>query len=122
MVRLTGPHGRRGSGAIGCLLSLVIFAAALYYGVNVGEAYWRFYQIRDEIRSQARLAPGLTDEVIRRRLVARADELNLPRDARRFKIRRTEGSIIIETKYDEYLDLLFLKRQIVFHPRAVERI
>lgn len=111
---------RRGGSTFGCLLSLVFFIGAIYYGIGIGEVYWRYYRIRDEIRSQARLAPGLTDDVIRRRLVARAEELNLPREARRFRIRRTSGSISIETRYEATVKLPFTERTITFHPSAVE--
>ncbi|HEX7337707.1 MAG TPA: hypothetical protein VF252_10905 [Gemmatimonadales bacterium] len=36
-------HLRRGAGALGCLLSLLLFAGALYYGVNIGQVYLRYY-------------------------------------------------------------------------------
>jgi len=41
---------------MGCLLSLLLFVAFLYYGVNIGEVYFRYYRLLDEIQSQARLA------------------------------------------------------------------
>ena len=56
---VTGASNRRGSSSTGCLLTLLLFSAALYYGINIGEVYWRFYQYQDEMRSQARLAPSL---------------------------------------------------------------
>jgi len=27
---------------MGCLVALLLVAVAMYFGVNVGEAYWRF--------------------------------------------------------------------------------
>jgi len=61
-------RNRRGAGTLGCLVSLLIFAAVLYYGYHVGQVYWKFYQLQDAMKSQARLAPSLADDVIRRRL------------------------------------------------------
>ncbi len=107
---------------MGCVVSLVLFAAALYYGVNIGELYWRQYQLLDEMRTQARLAPTLPDPVIRRRLATKAEELALPPEAHKFKITRggTPRLIIIETEYSDSLDLPLLHRAFVFRPRAEE--
>ena len=80
---VTGASNRRGSSSTGCLLTLLLFSAALYYGINIGEVYWRFYQYQDEMRSQARLAPSLADGVIRRRLLLTVDRLGLPAEAQK---------------------------------------
>ena len=40
---------RRGASSIGCLFSLLVLAAVVYFGVNVGEVYWRYYQYRDDM-------------------------------------------------------------------------
>ena len=37
--------GRRGSTTLGCVVSLVLFLAAAYYGVHIGEVYLRFYRL-----------------------------------------------------------------------------
>jgi hypothetical protein len=122
MVSLSRP-ARRGAGGLGCLMSLVLFATALYYGVNIGQVYLRYYQLMDGMRSQARLAPSLQDDVIQRRLVAQADSL-LPGKNPHFRITRggTPKKIIIETVYRDKVDLPFFKRTFVMHPRAEERL
>ncbi len=114
-------NSRRGAGALGCLLSLMLFAAALYYGVNIGQVYLRYYQILDGMRTQARLGPSLQDDVIYRRLNAQADSL-LPGSSPRFKITRTTQPrrIIIETEYTEQVDLPLFKHEFVLRPRAEE--
>ena len=115
-------RSRRGSSSLGCLVSLAIFVAALYYGIHIGELYWRYYQLEDTMRSQAQLAPSLTDAVIRRRLVSKVDELLIPEEAHRFRITRRgrPRSIVIETEYRETVDLPFFKHTFVFRPRAEE--
>jgi len=114
--------GRRGSSSTGCLLTLLVFAAALYYGVNIGEVYWRFYQFQDEMRSQGRLAPSLSDGVIRRRLLLKVDELGLPSEAQKIIIRRTARprQITIEAEYSEDVSLPLFEHTFHFHPHAVE--
>lgn len=118
----TGARGRRGSSSTGCLLTLLFFSAAMYFGVNIGEVYWRFYQYQDEMRSQARLAPSLADGVIRRRLLLRVDELGLPSEAQKIQIKRTghPRQITIESEYDETVALPLFNHTFHFHPHAVE--
>ena len=115
------PSSRRGAGALGCLLSLILFAAALYYGINIGQVYLRYYQILDNMRTQARLGPSLQDDVIHRRLNAQADSL-LSGGSPRFKITRTgqPRRIIIETEYTEKVDLPLFHHEFVLRPRAEE--
>jgi hypothetical protein len=114
-------RSRLGAGGLGCLVTLILFVGALYYGVNIGQVYLRYYQLLDGMRTQARLAPSLQDDVIYRRLAAQADSLlhgNVPR----FKITRTADPkrIIIETEYTDRVDLPLFKHTFVLRPRAEE--
>lgn len=114
--------GRRGSSTRGCLFSLLVFVAALYYGVNIGEPFYRYYQYRDAMRSAARFAPTLQDDVLVRRILVKADELNLPPAAHRIRIQRLEQPrrVIISAEYEERVELPFFHRSLVFRPRAEE--
>jgi hypothetical protein len=115
------PMSRRGTSNFGCILSLLLFAAALYYGVNIGQVYLRYYQLMDGMRSQARFAPGLNDDVIYRRLDAQADSV-LPGRHPKFRITRggNPRRIVIETEYTERVELPLFKHTFVMHPRAEE--
>lgn len=115
-------RSRRGSSTLGCLVSLALFVAALYYGVNIGEVYIRYYQLLDEMQSQARLAPGLSDAVIRRRILDRVDELGLPDEAQNVTVTRSArpARIVIETRYSETLHLPLVTPTFHLHPRAEE--
>jgi len=112
-------HARRGASGVGCLLSLLLFAAALYYGVNIGQVYLRYYQLLEGMRSQARLAQTLQDEIIYRRLRAQADSL-FPGGGPEFKISRggQPPRIVIETQYSDKVDLPLFKHTFVMRPRA----
>ena len=78
----------------------------------------------DEIGSSARLAPTLTDAVIRRRLAAKVDELGLPPDANKFTITRggKPRKITITTQYSETVDVPLLTHTFVFQPEAEEAL
>jgi hypothetical protein len=113
---------RRGASSSGCLLSLLIFVAALYYGVNIGEVYFRYYRLLDEMQTEARLSPGLDDGTIRRRIQTAIEEIGLPDSAggRPLQIRRTASprEIVIETRYSESVSLPFFNHSFSFHPRT----
>jgi hypothetical protein len=115
---------RRGASTVGCLVTLLIFAAVCYYGFFIGRVYWKYNELQAEMESQARLAPSLTDGVIRRRLVAVVDDLLLPPEAERFVITRSgrPRKITIETEYRETVDLPLFKHEFKLHPTAEEPI
>ena len=57
-----GRRDRRGTSSFGCLVSIVLLVAAGYYGYHIGQVYFRYYQLQDEMESAARMAPSLKDE------------------------------------------------------------
>jgi hypothetical protein len=115
---------RRGASSSGCLFTLLIFVAALYYGVNIGEVYFRYYRLLDEMQTEAHLSAGLDDGTIRRRIQAAVEEIGLPDTAggRQLLIRRTASprEIVIETRYSEWVSLPLFNHSFSFHPRATQ--
>jgi hypothetical protein len=117
------PRARtRGASSTGCLFSLLVFVAALYYGVNVGEVFFRYYRLLDEMDSQARIASGLDNGTIARRIAAAVQEIGIPDSAARVVVRRTLAprEIAITTDYSETVDLPFFKHTFAFHPKATQ--
>jgi hypothetical protein len=116
-------RSRRGGGRLGCLVSLVLFAAALYYGFNIGQIYFRYHRLLDTMRTEAQLAPSIDDDAIQRRLIAEADSL-LPGGSPRFRIIRGghPNRITITTEYTEEVDLPLFKHTFVLRPRAEEAL
>lgn len=115
---------RRGASSSSCLLSLLLFVAVLYYGVNIGEVYFKYYRLLDEMQTEARLAPGLDDGTIRRRIQTAIEEIGVPDSAggRQLLIRRTASprEIVIETRYSQSVSLPFFNHDFTFHPRATQ--
>jgi hypothetical protein len=86
---------------LGCLFTLLLLAAGIYFGYQYAEVRWRWYQIMDAVKEQASFATALDDQTIRARLVARSDQLGLPYTSRDWVIRRSRDiragrSILIE--------------------------
>ena len=117
---------RRGASSSGCLLSLLVFVAVLYYGVNIGEVYFRYYRLLDEMQTETHVAAGLDDDTIRRRIQAAVEEIGIPDSAgdRQLQVFRTSSppQIVIETRYSEWVSLPFFNHQFSFHPTAMEPI
>jgi len=109
---------RRGASSLGCLFTLLLVTAAVYFGVNVAEVYWRFYEYQDDMRSLARFSSNAPSDTIVSHLRASADSLGLPSDAGRVIVRRTDASIVLESDYYERVELPGYVRDIHFHPRA----
>jgi hypothetical protein len=98
--------------------------ALLYYGVNIGEVYFRYYRLLDEMQTEARLSPGLDDGTIRRRIQAAVDEIGLPDSAgsRQLQVVRMASprQIVIETRYSETVSLPLFNHRFAFHPRTTQ--
>jgi len=120
---VTWRRDRRGASTLGCLLSLLVLVAVLYYGVNIGEVYFRYYRILDEMQSQARLAAALDNGTIQRRLGAAIQDIGLPDDASsNLEITRSASprEITIETDYSETVNLPLFLHTFHLHPKATE--
>ncbi|MBM4188256.1 MAG: hypothetical protein FJ206_13220 [Gemmatimonadetes bacterium] len=114
---------RRGASTLGCLFSLLITLVVLYYGMNVGRVWWRYYEILDRMKSAARFAQNQTDAAILSRLQADADEIGLPPAARQFRIQRSRGpaGMTISIRYSEKIELPFVHRSVEFAPSVSQR-
>ena len=61
---------RRGASTLGCLIPLLILAVVIYFAIDFGTAYFRYYQFKDAMRQEARFSYERTDEQITKHLVA----------------------------------------------------
>lgn len=109
---------RRGAGKIGCLLSLLLVSAVLYFGVNAFEKYYLYLQYKDAMSQEIRFRSFLPNEKIKENLRAVADSLGLPEDAGVITITRDKGTMTIEAHYEELIELPGYKKEVHFEPRA----
>ncbi len=110
----------RGVSRVGCLLFVLLGAVIGYYGVGIGSVYFSYWRFREEMRSQARLAPSIDDAAIHRRLIRTIEELNLPEEARSVTIKRMARprQIQISTTYHVVLQFPFFTYVVTFTPSA----
>jgi hypothetical protein len=90
----------------------------MFFGVNLGEAYWRFYQFQDAMRQEVRFAKQIPDDRIKLHLSALADSLGLPEEATDITVNRTRSDISVSADYTERVAMPLLVRVIRFNPRA----
>ena len=96
---------KSGKSRVGCLLSILVLVLVGYTAANVGTVYYRYWRLLDTMKQQARMAPGLTDDVILRRILNTVQDLELPDEARRVRIQRLARprEIRITTSYPDTL-------------------
>jgi hypothetical protein len=109
---------RRGLSSLGCLFSILIVAAIVYFGVNIGEHYFRFYQYQDAMRQEVRFAAHNNDVQIERHLREQADSLGLPEAAGEVTVQRDGRHIEIESEYYVHIELPLMVREVRFNPHA----
>jgi hypothetical protein len=112
--------GRRGASTLGCIFSVVLFLGALYYGVHIGGVYWRYYQVLDDMRQQARHADQLTDDAIQTHLTAQADTILGQTPDFRIERGSRPNRITIQTEYTETVTLPGFNHTFMLRPRAEE--
>ena len=115
----------RGATRTGCLFSVLIVVAVVYFGHPIGSMYIRHYRMENEMQTQARFAPSIDDATIRRRLLQTIDDLGLPLEAgSRLKILRTSRprEIVISTSWEETIVLPYYTRVQRFAPEVRERM
>ena len=109
---------RRGASSLGCLFVLLLVAATLYFGVGIGENYFRFYEYQDSMRQEVRFAAHNGDALILRHLRARADSLGLPEAAGEVSLQRDGRHIQLDSEYYVQLELPLYVKEVRFNPHA----
>lgn len=109
---------RRGAGSLGCLFSLLVLAAIGYFGLPIGEAYFRYWQFEDEMSQSVRFARINSDAEIRSRLQTFVDSSGLPAAARNVQIQRRNGRIHVSAAYVEEFHLPGYVKIQTFAPSA----
>lgn len=108
---------RRGV-TLGCLLWVLIIAAAAYFGVGIAEVFIRHAKFKDAMNQELRFRSKLPDHQIKNRFAFIADSLGLPEDAGIVTITRRQGRITVESHYEETLDLPGFKKEKHFEVSA----
>lgn len=101
----------------------MVLMAVLYYGLDIGRIYWKYYHLKDEMETSARFAVTQTDDVILKHLAGVAQDLELPAEAQRFVILRIQHppTVTIRTHYQVTIVLPFKHKVLTLRPEVEVR-
>ena len=111
-------RARKGISKLGCLFVLLLMTAVVYFGLNVGEVYFRYMKFKDAMGQEVRFRGDLSDESIKARLRAIADSLGLPEEAGNITLTRENRVLHLKSRYYELIELPGFHKEILFEPRA----
>jgi hypothetical protein len=110
---------RRGVGALGCLVYLLVLACIVYLGSPFGSAYLDYYRFKDAMKQEAKFAMQRSDPDIQSRLKVFADSLGLPKSASAVRISRGREKVTILGSYTQSVTVPLLgPRKVRFRPKA----
>lgn len=112
---------RRGITKMGCLVVLLIFAGIGYFGIPVGEIYFRYMQYKDFMKQELRFRGSQNDDRIKRDMQIAADSLGLPEEAGKSIVitrQPRDRQITLEADYEEIIHLPGYQKAIRFKPSA----
>jgi hypothetical protein len=91
----------RGEGRLGTLFGVLVLAVFIYLGVKIVPLMINVYEFRDSIEEQARFAtlPRHDDDVVKKNILLKARELQLPVGAKDVVVNRSSSRIDIQVKY-----------------------
>ena len=109
---------RRGAITLGCLVSLLLVAAALYFGIPAGESYMKYLEYKDVMAQEVRFRAKDPDVKIKAHLAVAADSLGLPEDAGKVTITRKNGRLTIAAEYEQPFQVPGTVKYVVMRPSA----
>ena len=103
-------RGERGEGRLGVFVWLAIFGAAIFFAVKAVPAKIAVYEFNDfceqEIRMTAtRGSNRISAEEIRKKILDKAAELEIPIDKKQVKIQKQRNKITAQVEYQMTVDL-----------------
>lgn len=109
---------RRGATTFGCLLTTLLLVAVGYFGLKVGKVYWDAAEYENVIKATVRLADTKSDRQIYDRIVAKADSLGLPEEAKEITVERKGRHLYVGADYVVMVELPLHNRSFHFAPYA----
>jgi hypothetical protein len=101
-----GWKNEKGEGRVGLMITLIIVGVAIFLGVKVIPVRIAAYEFRDVLREEARYgAVRNSDEVVTKRILQKAAELEIPLKKKNLKVRRTPAQMVISATYEQPIDL-----------------
>lgn len=92
-------RSQRGEGQLGCIFGLIVLLAAGYVAFKMIPVKVRAVELRDEIVDTARSAGMYKEPQMRKKIMAKAEELELPLEPSDLVVRKGNNRVYIEATY-----------------------
>jgi hypothetical protein len=97
---LKALRNERGEGKFGTMVGLLVLALVIYLGFKIIPVMVRGYEFRDYLEEQARFGSvRSSDDEVRKRILKKAQRLELPVKGGNIKVNRTPHRFDINVKY-----------------------
>lgn len=90
---------QRGEGKLGCVFGLLILAAAVFVAYKIIPVKVKATEFSDAVHDNARSAGTMSVDSIRKSILMKAQQLQLPVSEQNLEIKRTSDSISIKVSY-----------------------
>lgn len=91
--------GERGEGNLGCILWLIVLAVAIGFSWKAVPVKIASAELYDYMVEQAKFAHNAKPDLIKKRILHRARELNLPLESKNLKVERIGDRIRMNAEY-----------------------
>jgi len=99
-------NAQRGEGKIGLIIALAVLGIAIFLGVKIIPVRVAAYEFKDFIQEEAQAGSlRKTDEIVVKRILEKAADLEIPLKKKDLKVRRTQSEMIISASYVQPIDL-----------------
>src|SRR5919108_3893941 len=88
------------------LLKLILVAAVLHATWRIGGAYWDHYRFEDNVREAAQFSQRATAADISARVLALAEEMNIPLSADDLTVSRDQHHVTVDAAYVRDVEVL----------------
>lgn len=101
---MTRTRAPRGDSKLGCILWLLVLAALIFVLWKTVPVKIKSAQLQDFMGEQAKFAQSAKAEDLKKRIVRRANELQLPVDPKKVVVQESYGHIRITCDYSVPID------------------
>ena len=104
---MTRQLSRYGEGKLGCIIWLLVLGAVVLVAAKLIPVKIRSAELYDFMEEQAMFAARTSPEEIKKRILGRAEELELPLDKKNLSVARKAGRVRMRATYTVPIELPF---------------
>jgi hypothetical protein len=88
------------------LIKLIVAALIIHATWRAGTVYFRYYQFKDGVQQTAQFSGTRSEGELHNRVMELANQMQVPLDSERLRVRREDNHTLIDATYDERIEVL----------------